>query len=235
MKPARSDDPRMLLIDTSGRIGWVAVAQGSTILGEQRLEESRRHARDLAPAVASLCRQQGWHARELEAVVVSIGPGSYTGLRVGIMSAKTFAYATGCVLLKVPTFRALVEQTPAEASTVDIVADAQQRRLYVQRFDRVAGGWREGELQILGVADWLGSLPSNVWVGGPGAALVDDELPPIIRRVPATHCVVQPASLLQLGLERWRRGEADDFWSVEPLYLRASNAEENWERRRRSQ
>ena len=80
------------------------------------LDESRRHARDLAPAVRDLLAEQGWPARSLEAVIVSRGPGSYTGLRVGIMSAKTLAYATGCALLAVDTFAVIARQAPPEAA-----------------------------------------------------------------------------------------------------------------------
>ena len=79
---------RLLLIETSGRVGQVALADGPSVVGVRRLEESRHHARDLAPAVADLLAAASWTPRDLSAVAVSRGPGSYTGLRVGIMSAK---------------------------------------------------------------------------------------------------------------------------------------------------
>ena len=66
----------------------------------RRLDEARRNARDLAPAAAELLQKQGWKPIGLDAVLVSCGPGSYTGLRVGIMSAKTLAYATRCALIR---------------------------------------------------------------------------------------------------------------------------------------
>src|SRR5207253_4227955 len=96
---SNSLQPRVLILETSVRTGQVALAHGEELLGVLRLDEARRHARDLAPALAELLAQQGWKARELDAVFVSRGPGSYTGLRVGIMSAKTLSYATGCALL----------------------------------------------------------------------------------------------------------------------------------------
>src|SRR5262249_57410856 len=96
--------PRLLLIETSSRAGLVALAEGGRLLGQRQLEEARRHARDLAPAVRDLLAGQNWRARDLHAVVVSRGPGSYTGLRVGIMSAKALAYAAGCELLDIRTF-----------------------------------------------------------------------------------------------------------------------------------
>src|SRR5438067_2106851 len=129
-------NPRLLILETSGRIGLVGLAEGSRLVASRRLDEARRHARDLAPAVAELLKDQKWKPGDVQAVIVSRGPGSYTGLRVGIMSAKTFAYATGCPLLAIDTFAAIAAQAPVEASRVDVIADAQQEKGYVQRFVR---------------------------------------------------------------------------------------------------
>src|SRR5207253_2080150 len=115
---------------------------GQEMRGLRVLDEARRHARDLAPAVAALLAEQGWRPRDLHGVVVSRGPGSYTGLRVAVMSAKTLAYVTGCALLAVDTFAAVALQVPAEAARVDVLADAQQDKVYVQPFVREAGAWR---------------------------------------------------------------------------------------------
>src|SRR5262245_13117108 len=118
--------PRLLLFDTSGRAGWVAVARGGELLALRSLDEVRRHARDLAPAVAELLAEQSWRPRDIDALFVSRGPGSYTSLRVGLMSAKVFAYVTGCPLIAVETFAVIAAALPAEVREVDIVADAQQ-------------------------------------------------------------------------------------------------------------
>src|SRR5947208_1983541 len=116
-------EPRLLILKTSGRAGQVALAEGETLLGLRRLDEARRHARDLAPAVAELLAARGWAPRDVRGVIVSRGPGSYTGLRVGVMSAKAFAYATGAVLLAVDTFVALALQAPGEVAELDVLAD----------------------------------------------------------------------------------------------------------------
>src|SRR5262245_35428723 len=121
----RVAEPRILLIETSGRAGLVALAEGDRLLAEHRLDEARRHARDLAPATAGLLGAAGWHPRDLHAVIASRGPGSYTGLRVGLMSAKTLAYATGCVLLALDTFAVIAEQAPADVAHLDVLSDAQ--------------------------------------------------------------------------------------------------------------
>src|SRR5438876_11766099 len=132
--------PRLLILETSGRAGFVALADGSQSLHVRRLDETRRHARDLAPAAAELLTRAGWKPRDVQAVVVGRGPGSYTGLRVGLMSAKTFAWATGCALVSLETFAVLAAQVPAEVARLAVLADAQQDRVYAQEFERRGSG-----------------------------------------------------------------------------------------------
>jgi tRNA threonylcarbamoyladenosine biosynthesis protein TsaB len=215
---------RTLLLETSQRLGRVALAERDRIVGEHVLDESRRHARDLAPAVKELLAEQDWPARSLEAVFVSRGPGSYTGLRVGMVSAMTLAYATGCGLLAIDTFAVIARQAP-DAEIVDVIADAQRDKLYVQRFRR---GGAANPLAIMPFADWLAVLPDGTCVIGPGLEQVGERLPATIRVAERDRWFPLPQSLLQVGLERWQRGERDDAFVVEPLYLRPSSAEEKW-------
>ena len=218
--------PRLLILETSHRVGKVALAQGDAIIGERTLDESRRHARDLAPAIQELLRAQGWPARTLDGVIAGRGPGSYTGLRVGLMSAKTLAYATGCTLLAIDTFDAIYQQAPTGHPTVDVIADAQQNNIYVQRF-----GTHAEPLRILPLDRWLESaLALRVAVTGPGLEIFADRIGGVTV-LPAETWLPTPASMLRIGLERYRKGERDDPFVVEPLYLRASSAEEKWQKK----
>jgi tRNA threonylcarbamoyladenosine biosynthesis protein TsaB len=227
-------EPRFLILETSSRVGQVALAAGEIQVAVTRLDEARRHARDLAPAVAEMLRGQGWRPRDLNAIVVSRGPGSYTGLRVGIMSAKALAYATGCGLLGIDTFAAIALQVPREVNQLDVLADAQQGRVYVQRYGRVASSeaWQPlTPLAVEGLSGWLTRHTPEVWVIGPGLHAHGRSLPESVRMVDAEFWDPQPESLLRLGLARFRAGERDDPWALEPLYLRPSAAEEQWQRR----
>lgn len=226
-----SDAPRLLLLDTSGRGGVVALARGQTLLGEHRLDESRRHARDLAPLTADLLGRQGWKARQLDGVVVSLGPGSYTGLRVGLIAAKSLAYAAGCALLGVETFAAIAEQAPAEANLVDVLADAQKEKVYVQGFYREADRMSStGPLRIVPLAEWLAGRDPLAWVSGPGVAACGGRLDGL-NVVESRFRSPGAEALLRLGLRRLRQGERDDLWALEPIYLRPSSAEEQWQGR----
>jgi tRNA threonylcarbamoyladenosine biosynthesis protein TsaB len=218
--------PRFLIVETSYRVGKVALALGEAIVAERALDESRRHARDLAPATQELLTQQGWRARDLDAVIVSCGPGSYTGLRVGLMSAKMLAYATGCTFLAVETFQAIHEHVPAEHQNIDVIADAQQNNIYAQRF-----GAHAEPLTIVPLELWLESaLARHVAVTGPGLESFADRLAPALTILPRETWQAQPSSLLKIGRARFLNGERDDPFVVEPLYLRASSAEEKWDK-----
>ena len=224
---------RFLVIETSHRVGRVALAQDDAIVGERALDESRRHARDLAPSIQALLQEQGWRARELDGVIVSRGPGSYTGLRVGLISAKTLAYATRCALIGVETFAAVALQVPEECQMVDVLADAQKDQVYVQPFGRVGGEMvAAGPLVIQPFAEWVAQRRPGAWATGPGLVKWRPRLPGVIPCVEAGAWRPHPESLLVLGLDRYDADERDDVFALEPLYLRPSSAEEQWRGRR---
>lgn len=215
-------DERFLIIETAHRQGHVALAAGDRVIDVRHLQESRRHARDLAPLVQELLTARNWRARALTAVVVSRGPGSYTGLRVGLISAKTLAFATGCALLGIDTFAAIARQAPPDAATIHVLADAQQGKVYAQRF---AAGKAES-LKIEPFSNWRDSVAPGAWVTGPGLQLFAGQTPAHACQAAPSDWLPRPESLLALALERRRRGEKDDPFALEPLYLRASSAEE---------
>jgi tRNA threonylcarbamoyladenosine biosynthesis protein TsaB len=218
-------EPRFLILETSGRAGAVALAEGDVLHRSRALDETRRHARDLAPAVAELLDAEGWKPRDVTAVIVSRGPGSYTGLRVGIMSAKAFAYATGCAVIGVDTFAAIAIQAPGGTTPIDVIADAQQDRIYVQRFADVS----TCPLTIQSFSTWLAARELPAWITGPGLSKMRERLPADALVVSAEHWDPRPESLLRIGVARFRAGERDDVWALEPLYLRPSSAEEKWQ------
>jgi tRNA threonylcarbamoyladenosine biosynthesis protein TsaB len=162
--------------------------------------------------------------------MASRGPGSYTGLRVGLMSAKALAYATGCRLVPVDTFAAVAEQAPGEARKLLVVADALQGLAYVQRFER--GGsddvWQPAdELAIRPADEWLPWLAAGVWVGGPGVSVFADRIPAAVSIVAEEDRLPRVESVFAAGL-RIPPVSRDELMRLEPLYLRGSSAEENW-------
>jgi tRNA threonylcarbamoyladenosine biosynthesis protein TsaB len=218
-------DERWLVLETSGRGGRVGVAAGGRVVRSADLDPARRHNRDLAPTAAALLGAEGVKPAELTGVMVSVGPGSFTGLRVGVMSAKALAYATGCRLVAVPTFHAIAGQSPAGASVVEVISDALQGLVYSQRFRRVGvEQWDAAdELRIEPAADWAGRLTAETWVSGPGVDVYDRVIPAAVPRVAAR--VPGLAAVYRAGL-RQAPLSAAEVMRLEPLYLRPSSAEE---------
>jgi tRNA threonylcarbamoyladenosine biosynthesis protein TsaB len=225
--------PRMLILETSHAPGFVALAQGAQVLAVRQLDEARRHARDLAPAVAALLAQLQWKPRDIAAVAVSIGPGSYTGLRIGIMSAKAFCYATGCSLVAIETFGAIAAQAPADLQRLAVLADAQQKLVYVQEFNwHNATPEAKTPLAIAEFATWARAAELPMGVSGPGLLRWRSQLPPAMQVVDEQLWLPTAETLAANAAERAARCEWSDYWSIEPIYLRPSAAEEQWNRKK---
>ncbi|MBI4580851.1 MAG: tRNA (adenosine(37)-N6)-threonylcarbamoyltransferase complex dimerization subunit type 1 TsaB, partial [Planctomycetes bacterium] len=102
-----SDERHILALETSGQTGSVAIGAGAGVVAAERLAVDLRHAAELMPAVQRLLQQQGWPADSITDVFVSIGPGSFTGLRIAVSVARTLAWAIGARVVAVPTMHAL--------------------------------------------------------------------------------------------------------------------------------
>jgi len=218
---------RVLVIETAGRIGQVALTAGDAVVSEARLGEGRRRASDLALIVDRLLKEQGWAGRDLTAVIVGLGPGSYTGLRVGLASAKALAYATGCAFYGVESFAAIAERSPPDAPAVSVIADALQGKLFRRDYRRTAA--RELEpaslLEIVAASDWLAMLRPGVLVSGPAAGAFASRLPIGVRAADVEMHEPQTVDLLSVA-KRYAWAVTTDMWTAEPFYLRGSSAEE---------
>lgn len=219
---------RWLLLETSGRVGEVGVAEDGRLVTSTRLDGGRQHARDLTPAVAALIDGAGWRPKDVSAVAVSIGPGSYTGLRVGVMTAKAWAYATGCEVAAVPTFHVIAGQADVTGNALDVIADALKGKLYAQPFARAAEGqaWQPaGKLVIVASDEWRRRRRATAFVTGPAVRPTDDwpNVVPESRRHPRVETLL---ALAATGAYALPNGLV-----LEPLYMRPSSAEEQWDAR----
>lgn len=221
----------LLALETSGRTGSLALLADGELREELRLDETgRRHAQSLVAELQELLKRHRLAPRDLAAVAVSRGPGSFTGLRVGIVCAKTLAWAAGLKLLAIETFAAIAEAAPRDAAVVHVVDDAQRGELFVGTFQRAPDGTYAplGEVSIHPVAAWVASVAADALVLGPAVpALRDQGLAARAADDPSQN-LPRAGIVAALAWRRFRRGEADDLWTVAPFYLRASAAEEKW-------
>lgn len=221
---------RVLLIETSGKAGRVALAEGGRIVDVSVLSEARRHARDLVLRVREMLTAHQWSPPDTTALVVSVGPGSFTGLRVGIASAKAFAFATQCALFAVPTFDAIALGVEAGDFPLSIVADGLQGMIYAGDYAcSPERSWRlRAPIALVAARDWVERLQPGTRIGGPGLNVIKPLLPDDAKVVEAAS-EVSPENLLQAAQAR-----PDDYrtsaWTIEPIYLRGSSAEEKRKR-----
>ncbi len=127
-----------IAIETSSRIGSVALVHGDSVIAEQTFAHGLQHAAEMLPQLDRLCRAQGWSPRDLTELFLSIGPGSFTGLRIAVAMAKSLALATGVKLVAVPSLRVLVENAPPSATHAVAALDAKRGQVYAATFHRAA-------------------------------------------------------------------------------------------------
>ncbi|HVJ67825.1 MAG TPA: tRNA (adenosine(37)-N6)-threonylcarbamoyltransferase complex dimerization subunit type 1 TsaB [Caulifigura sp.] len=216
-------------LETSGQIGSIAILQGDELLAERSLGESgRRHARSLISELDDLLKSHSIAPRAVEHVAVSVGPGSFTGLRVGVVATKLWGYATGARLTAVGTFEAIAAALPVDARGAWIIDDALRGEVFVQRFDVDGKRWRpSGDVRIAGLDAWLSETAPADLVAGPAAAKWPDDLDRarLAVVVPEFH---RPTAefVARCGLEKAAAGNFADPFQLSPLYIRRSAAEE---------
>ena len=188
-----------------------------------------RHGRGLVPAVRDLLERAGVGLAELDGIAVGTGPGSFTGLRVGLMAAKTLAFAMGKPLIGLDTLEVIARNAPADACRVAVAVDAQRGDFSAAEFHREGPGGGlvcVAATHVVPGASWLEGLPEGTVVFGPGLRKWGLPLPAGLRRGELSWDHPQGHALLEAARAAWSSGRRDDFWQLEPVYARQSAAEE---------
>ena len=221
----------ILALETSGFGGSIALMNDADVIGTRILDSARRHAQTLVPEVQGLFQQLGKRTADCELIAVSTGPGSFTGLRVGITFAKTLSYAAGTRIAAVPTFPSLALGCPADVDRVQVIMNAQRQELFVGRFQRMESGmWLESQpLTIEKVDEWLAKLAPHDVVTGPGLDPIAAEVGARCRALPEEFRQPKAECVGRLGHQMALSGQFTSCWELQPLYVRKSAAEEKWD------
>jgi tRNA threonylcarbamoyladenosine biosynthesis protein TsaB len=223
---------RILAVETSGRVGSVAAldADGDSVhlLRQIVLSEDQRTAQRLAPAMRDLLSEVKWSPRDVQLVAVAVGPGSFTGLRIGVTAAKTFAYAVGAEVVGVNTLAVLAAQAPVATGQLWSIMDAQRHELFVSNFAKVERDKVPTDCAVAIVEQdaWLAKLQAGVQVIGPVLKRLASRLPEGVVAVDESLWQPTGASVARVAWQAYANGQRDDLWKLSPQYYRMSAAEE---------
>jgi tRNA threonylcarbamoyladenosine biosynthesis protein TsaB len=220
----------VLGIETSTTQGGVAIIGEDRVLCETVLNVEVTHSERLLPAVDRALDEARITLDGLGGIAVSIGPGSFTGLRIGLSTAKGLAYATGLPLVGVPTLEAMAWTLPAARWQVCPVLDARKQEVYAALFRHEPEGLRRMTEDTAMAPDDLCRLIRNPTLFlGDGVdtygALFRERLGDKMLLPPLASRGARPACVAELGRRRLLRGERDAPDSLVPRYLRPSEAE----------
>jgi tRNA threonylcarbamoyladenosine biosynthesis protein TsaB len=214
---------RVLAVETSTLAGGVALLDGERVVGEYRLDVSLTHSERLMAVIDRVLGDARWTVETLEGLAVSVGPGSFTGLRIGISAVKGLALALSVPIAAVPTLDAMAATLPFAALPVCPVLDARKNEVYASLYRWEGTSMRRvWEYLALAPGELAARLREPSILLGEGAPLVRS---PHARLAPPPARAPSPASVGALGLERLHRGETVAAAALVPLYLRPSEAE----------
>lgn len=249
---------RSLAIETSSLRGSLALLSGARLEREIAFPEGLVHGREITARLDRLCAEAAWRPEEIEGIAVGVGPGSYTGCRVGVTAAKSLALALRIPLIPISSLRALargVEAAGADAapgSRVLPLVDARRGRFYHALFTTLGPG-AAGRTELSCVADdRIGGVGEVCRLARPGDRVLGDgadaflaacasqggyePLPEALERVDPSLDI--PAARWVGGLATGRlagaRFDPESIHRVEPAYLRPSEPEIVWARRRQA-
>ena len=220
----------ILGIETSTRVCSVALVDSGQVAVEYTLNIGVHHAERLVPMVRSVLEQAGKALADLSAVAVASGPGSFTGLRIGMSTAKGLCAGARLPLVAVPTLEALAYPVAAQDIPVCPMLDARRGQVYAGLYRR------EGEQVIrlaldavIAAEDLARTLPRPVLLVGEGAEAYRDEITACLGDAAlfASGLLGLPraGAVALLGSRRVDAGDVDDLADTEPQYLRRSQAE----------
>lgn len=233
---------KILAIDTSLGAGSVA-ALDDVGADERSLGAAGEHARVLATVISEIAAHRGWSSGKgmrtafgpNDAIAVIRGPGSFTGLRVGVTAAKAMAWTTGARLVGVSGFAVIARRTARLTGWSDtplaIAYDAGRGEVFAAWAEpdgSEALGWRLTTPCLIPFDDWLNTLPQNVRVSGPAAESHRERLLARtgIACAPGDACLPSALETAAIAAIKAAAGEFDDPGTMVPDYLRPSYAEE---------
>ncbi len=211
-------------------LGGVAIMDGDALIAESRLNVKVTHSERLMAEIDKTLAQSGLQIDDIDVFAVAIGPGSFTGLRVGLSTVKGLVYATGKRLVSVPTLEAFAWSVPFSRYDVCPLLDARKKEVYAGIFRWVDDGFvRIMSEKAIKIDALMSSISESTIFLGEGALIykgsIESNLGDKAFFAGPQHMVPSPANAAYLGMKKAEAGEFEDPIALAPMYLRKSEAE----------
>jgi tRNA threonylcarbamoyladenosine biosynthesis protein TsaB len=230
---------KILAVDTSSLVAAVAVIDNERLLGEYILNHKKTHSQKLMPMIKELLNNLELTPKGIDVFAASSGPGSFTGLRIGITTIKALAYAVNKPVVSVPTLDALAFNMPVLDSLVCPIMDARNNQVFTAVYK-----WEKGvpvnltEYMGVPITELVrlikGKNQKIVFLGDAVEIHKDflkDELNENCRFAPGNLMLQKASSVAQLALVKASSGMTESSFDMVPFYLRKSQAEREYEKR----
>ena len=219
---------KLLALETTEKFGSAALLNGDQVLAETVLPKDRRSSQTLHPALRTLFDTTHVAPTEIGIVAVVAGPGSFTGLRVGVTAAKVFAYAIGAKIIALDTFQTVAFAMPPGVISVGV--DAQRGEVVAAVLHSTEAGHIETirEPELIAVADWWKHAEQydNVVFSGPALERWSGKIPSHIVTAEESNWFPKASAAGKLAAKRIASEQWEDVWTLLPIYSRLSAAEE---------
>ena len=227
----------ILGIETATQQVGCAIGGHEGVLAEFHAAKGRRHAETLVPAIDFLCQQTRIDLSEIGAVAVDVGPGLFTGLRVGVATAKAMASALRVPVIGLSSLDLLAHQVRHSPRLIVPVIDGKRGEVFSATYRHVQGGIQRLSEPRVGTAEDLANElrahREEALLVGDGALRYADVLSEdsgMVELGPVGNAWPSAEDLVELAHPRALREEFVQPWELEPLYLRKSDAEINWDK-----
>ncbi|HET6515243.1 MAG TPA: tRNA (adenosine(37)-N6)-threonylcarbamoyltransferase complex dimerization subunit type 1 TsaB [Thermodesulfovibrionales bacterium] len=222
---------RTLGVETSTMLGGIAIMDDEKgLIAEIRLNIKTTHSERLMTGINLVLRQAGMKIADIDAFGIATGPGSFTGLRIGLSTVKGFSYATGKPVISIPTLEAFAWNFPYTKHPVCVMLDARKGEVYAavflwkdRDFERVM------EARSIKVDELADILKGPVVFAGEGAVIYRESLEGLAHAqpifAPPQWSVPSPSNIAYLAMKKAQKREFSDPLGLTPLYVRKSEAE----------
>lgn len=215
-----------------------AVMDDARLLGEYSLSQEMSHSERIVPMIDEILSGLGLNIKDIDLYAVATGPGSFTGLRIGVATMKAFAHMFDKAIIGVPTIEGLAFNLPHNGIVVPML-DARRNRVYTGIYS-----WKNGKLNTIMRADAveidkllekLDLSYDDIVVSGDGAILYREKIDNLLEgkvrysTMGANYC--RASSIGELALIKYNNGYKDDYYTLVPNYLRKSQAERELEKK----